>query len=224
MRGILSLLAKANLVELTEEERQDLPGEPIEETPVPEAPAIPEPAPTVISGNLGIQVDRPLETVYSAAGVPSSPFPAEKLLRVLDGLRSMDAPVRKAAVMAMDAADDNWQIQDCVTDAKAKLAAIDAYKKHLADQLTAEEGKTQQRMEEIQAKVQGSTEAVRQQIAELEQLLSRELQRSEQEKAQMAAALGQSKDAVAFENKRMDAESERLREITQFFDHALTAK
>jgi hypothetical protein len=72
-----------------------------------------------------------LADIFAAAGVPDSPYPAEKLLRLLDGLRAMDAGTRKAAVLAMDAADDNWQIGDCIADADRKISALDAYKQQL---------------------------------------------------------------------------------------------
>ena len=135
------------------------------------------------------------------------------MLRLLDGLRAMDGATRKAAVLAMDAADDNWQIADCVTDAQRKIAALDGFRNHLAAQLQGSEQEAADKLSDIRAELDTATAAIRLQIAELEQLLERKIGQSAQESTAMEAGLRATREAVAREVRRMDAEIERLRVI-----------
>lgn len=222
MKGIMSFLARANLVELSEEERakatsldeaQTLDNIPLVAEPVAEVPA----PPILNAEDCEVAGDRPLDEIYSSAGVPASPYPAEKMLRLLDGLRAMDAATRKAAVLAMDAADDNWQIVDCVGDAERKIAAIEAYKHHLAAQVTGSEQQVSVQIAEIKSGLENTTAAIRRQISELEQLLQREVAKEAQQTTSLEGTLRATRESAARETRRMDAEIERLREITTQF-------
>ncbi len=127
MKGFLGLLAKAKLVDLSPDEQAALEGEqaPAAQTPQP-APEVMLPPPA--AGESRIEEGKALDEIFALANIPPAAFSAEKLLRLLDGLRAMDATTRRAAVLAMDAADDNWTIADPVTDAQRKTAALEAYK------------------------------------------------------------------------------------------------
>jgi uncharacterized protein YicC (UPF0701 family) len=125
----------------------------------------------------------------------------------------MDGATRKAAVLAMDAADDNWQVADCVTDAQQKIAALGGFKNLLAAQLQGSEQQAAQKMSDIRAELDTATAAIRQQIAELEQLLQRKISQSAEETTRIEASLRATRETVAREVRRMDAEIERLREI-----------
>jgi chromosome segregation ATPase len=118
----------------------------------------------------------------------------------------------------MDAADDNWQVADCVTDAQQKVAAISRYKQQLAAKLAEGEQLAATRISEIGADLDAATAAIRSQIAELEQLLQRKITQSAQDSAAIESDLRSTREAVARESRRMDAESDRLREIPMQFD------
>lgn len=232
MKGILSLLARAKLIELSEDEQLAAS----EERPaaVPDAPAAP-PAEVVetrrhAAGTAAAAPDLPsladacadldgatFSDLFASAGVPASPYPAEKLLRLLDGLRAMDAGTRKSAVLAMDAADDNWQIDDCVRDADLKIAALEEHKRRLAAQLQERERQSGELVNQIKVVLDEASAAIRQQISELEQLLEREVTRADQETTSVEAGLRAAREATAREARRMDAEIERLREIPNTF-------
>ena len=222
MRGILNLLAKANLVELSDEEKAEA-GIDNSEMPltVPEAvqPAAPEPTPLKDLLPLGGEVteNRPVEEIYAAAGLTQPSFPAEKLLRLLDGLRPMDAATRKTAVQAMDAADDNWQIGDCVVDAEQKVAVLNAYKQYLASQLLGAEQQSVARIAEIKSGLENSSTEIRSQIANLEQLLEREITKSAQQTTSIESGVRAVRETVGRESRRIDTEIERLREIPAQF-------
>ncbi|RDE52115.1 MAG: hypothetical protein DVS81_02470 [Candidatus Accumulibacter meliphilus] len=236
MKGILNFLARANLIELSDDERlaaaeaeqaaagtqayaaapadaADAPAEIGGASPPPEVAAVGAPAEQVAGKQEGIL----LPDIYAAAAVPASPYPAEKLLRLLDGLRAMDAGTRHAAVLAMDAADDNWQIVDCVSDAQFKISALDAYKRQLTGQLQNGEQQAAEVIDQIKLSLDKSSVAIRQQIAELEQLLEREVTRAAQETTRVEAGLRAARESSTRETRRMDAEIERLREIPNNF-------
>lgn len=216
MKGILNLLAKANLVELSDEEMAEagmLPsGESTYSDPVPVQPETPPdldlPPPADPS-----QDQRPLEDIYSAAKVPTSPFPAEKLLKLLDGLRAMDSATRKSAVMAMDAADDNWQLSDCTDDAERKIAALNAYKQYLSTRVSSVEKQSVDKIGESRAALELATLEIRKQISELEQLLEREITKSAQLTTSIEGAARNEREAAGKETRRIDGEIERLNEI-----------
>jgi len=234
MKGILNFLARAKLVELSEDERLtaadaeqpaadsraevdapvshlqadsvDLPTD----SPQTAANTPTEPIPGELEGT-------PLADIFAAAAVPNSPYPAEKLLRLLDNLRAMDAATRKAAVLAMDEADDNWQIGDCVRDAEFKISALDAYKRQISTQLQNREQQSAELVSQIKLGLDQSTAAIRQQIAELEQLLERAVTRAAQETTSVEAGLRATRESAAREARRLDTEIERLREIPNNF-------
>jgi hypothetical protein len=213
MKGLLDLLARAKLVELSEDEKQSAAEAAIE--PAGEVAAMPEPPPPapLSASELQVAEGKSFDAIFAAAGVAPTPFPAEKLLRLLAGLRAMDGATRKVAVLAMDAADDNWRVADCVTDAQQKIAALGGFKNHLAAQLQGSEQQAAAKMSDIRAELETATAAIRQQIAELEQLLQRKIAQSAQETTSIEASLRATRETVAREVRRMDAEIERLREI-----------
>ena len=239
MKGFLNLLARAKLIELSEDEQRSVSGEPPPAAPAPPSETLaelPVPSTSEAGGDPGATPtarERPelvdaaedfaghaFADIFVTAGVPASPYPAEKLLRLLDGLRAMDAGTRKAAVLAMDAADDNWQITDCLRDAELKVAALDEHKRQLAVQMQDRERQSAELVEQIKGTLDQATTAIRQQISELEQLLEREVTRAAQEATHVEASLRSSREAAARETRRIDAEVERLREIPNTFKAA----
>jgi vacuolar-type H+-ATPase subunit I/STV1 len=225
----MELLAKAKLVSLSEEERAQLAaGDLTAEAVLPLESVVPDPAPgpeadTVTAAeeeppaaaaeDLQVLEGKPLEEIFAEAGVPESPFPAERFLRLLDGLRAMDAQTRRLAVMAMDSADDNWQVADSVLDAERRIAVLDAYKQRIDAQVAGTEQQTAAQIEELKAAQARSAEAVRRQIAELEQLLERQVRSSAQQIAALEETLRATRDAAGREARRVDQEIERLSEI-----------
>lgn len=217
MKGLMSFLVKAKLVEPT----ADGEAEAMAEMPDESSPSIPEGAlveatpyaPAADAPTGDIQEAMPFEVIYQQVGLPPSPFPAEKLLRLLDGLRSMDSVTRKAAVMAMDAADDNWSIADAVQDANQKIAALTAHRQGLSQQLEASTQQAGDRIADGKHALENTVAEIRAQIAQLEQLLEREITRSAQEIAAIEGRQRAARETVAREQRRLDQEIERLGEI-----------
>jgi hypothetical protein len=228
---ILKALAKIGLIELGEDERPLLKEAPHsdarsidrllqEEAHSPSAVLAKTPQADQEAGqkgDTGITEGLSLEEIYALAQVAPSPYPAEKLLKVLDGLRAMDAATRKAAILAMDAADEGWSVEDTVLDAQRKIQALQEASAKLVDVVAQAEAKALGDLQAQEHYQQEATASIRKQIADLEELLQQELQKVAEEKATIQARVQQAREACARETARFEQEITRLQEIPQGF-------
>lgn len=224
--GFLKVLQKAGLVELDAEERAaasdavrdfDPAG-----TDVRAAPPVdlPPPAPVVEvlpAAACAIDEQRSFEALYREQAVPPSPFPAEKLLKLLDGLRAMEPAVRKAAIQAMDAADDAWTVDDAVLDAQRKIGALQQAQNYLAQQTSSAQAHAQEQLQQRDEQHEAAVEAVKRQIAELEALRQREVEKAAADRAAIQAAAKAVEEAALRETARLEGELTRLRQIIEIF-------
>lgn len=223
MKGLMRFLAKARLVELSDDELADAGTEsPVSAiNPVTE-PLPVEPEPVAVSlpvspdGNAVVE-GLGFDIIYTNAGLPHSPFPAERLLKLLDGLRAMDAATRKMAVLAMDAADDSWVIDDPIADAGLKIRILDGYKQSLTARIRETEEQTAARISEVHRSQAENADIIRRKMTELEQLLQEDIAQSARQAGELEAALRASRETAAREARRVDQEIERLREIPAHF-------
>jgi len=179
----------------------------------------PPPPPPPVDGVAATEFagDRPLASIYAESGIPESPFPAEKMLKVLAGLRAMPTETRKAAILAMDAADDDWTIDDAILDAQRKTRALETARLNLNTSLqTAEEQAATEQAAQDEYQEQATAE-IRRQIAELEVLLQEEVSKVATEKATIHANLQATRDAAAREAARFDQTILDLGEIARTF-------
>ena len=207
MKGFKGLLARAKLIELSGEELAELSPQDI--AAAAEAPPETQPQPTPITES-EVEEGKTLDQIFELAAVPASVFPADKLLRLLDGLR------------AMDAADDGWDIADPVLDAQRKIAALESYKQRLTAQVAGAEQHVTAKIAEIESGLSRTTSEIRTQISELEQLLQREVAKAAQESARLEAELRATREAAAREVRRMEREIERFSEIPASFPQPAT--
>jgi hypothetical protein len=221
MGRFLKALEKAGLVEV---ERQ--PGEtsPEELAPEPTAEAMPDltenAAMSSPASDNGIAEGQPFQAFYSS--IPASPFPAEKMLKLIDGLQAMDSATRQNAILAMDAADDSWSIDDTLADAKAKIAALTDQSSALTSQVGALEKQTAAELRSLETDNDQSVAAVRKQIAELEALLARQIEKSAADKAAANGRLQAAREACTRETGRIHAEASRLNSIVELFGRSKT--
>jgi hypothetical protein len=176
------------------------------------APPPPRSAPT---GELAAESS--FAEIYMASGVPDSPFPVEKLLKMLDGLKALPAASRKAAVMALDAADENWSISDVILDSQRKTRALREEQARLDAHLSAADAQAQTDITAAEAYLEQATSTIREQIAELETLLQQEVQQVAEQKAQITHTLQSSRDSVARQRARLDAEIARIAQVPLTF-------
>jgi hypothetical protein len=229
--GFLKVLQKAGLVELDEElaeshhsdANRGAEGRHPDANRHPEPMPPPAPAPEVLpAAACAIEEQRSLEALYHEHAVPPSPFPAEKLLKLLDGLRAMEPAVRKAAIQAMDAADDAWTVDDAVLDAQRKIGALQHAQAYLAQQTSSAQAHAQQELQHRDQQHATAVEAVKRQITELEALREREVEKAAADRAAIQAAGKAVEDASLRETARLEGELTRLRQIIEIFATAPT--
>ena len=211
MKGMLDFLEKAGLV------RKDAPVEPA--PAVSQDSANPAPGPEVVlpATTVGNGAPLNLDGIYANAGIAPSLYPAERLLRLLDGLSAMDEATRLMAIRAMDAADESWSIEDPLADAAAKVKALAAYAGQLQLNLQALARETQTRLDAVAARKEQVVGDIRKQITELEALVSRELARATQETATHEANLKAGRDQAAQELAQIDEIGQRLQGLALQF-------
>ena len=158
-----------------------------------------------------------LAEIYANEGVPAALYPAERLLRLIDGLSAMEESVRLTAIKAMDEADESWTIADPVGDADAKVKALASHAQRLQLGLQQLEQETLARIDEVRARQEQSVGAIRKQIADLEALASRELERAEKETADYNATLSQAKEQTSRELDEIARTSSQLQNLVTRF-------
>ena len=223
MKGMLDFLEKAGLV------RNDVPEEQAAPAPVSSATAsqvIASPAGVALSAaesSPGPGDSLNLEEIYASGGVTPALYPAERLLRLLDGLSAMDDATRLMAVKAMDAADESWSIEDPLADAAAKTRALAAHAQQLQAGLQAMQTQTQSRLDAIAARQEQVVGDIRTQINELEALVSRELSRAAADIATQQAELKAAQDQTARALGEIAHLSQRLQSLSGQFGTATLA-
>jgi hypothetical protein len=220
----MKFLAAAKLVELSEEERQSLEAasahddanllaQQADQAYSSEIIQAPVEQNSVQYAQEDVAEGKSFDEIFASAQISESVYPAERLLRLLDGLRAMDAATRIAAVRAMDAADDNWTIADSVLDAQRKIAALESYQKALEGQLAVQQDSVVAEIADMKLAEERAISAIKQQIAELEALLEREIGKTAETITQLEAGRQAAQQTCEREVKRLQVEIERLREI-----------
>lgn len=221
MKGMLNFLEKAGLVKRDEPavlaEAEVSNTRPIPETnpPVSATTPSPEPVNTHLAAHVATALN--LNDIYAAHGVGPALYPAERLLRLVDGLSAMDQATRLMAIKAMDAADESWTIDDPLADAAAKVQALAAHGQTIAANLQQLEQETQAHLDAVTQRQEKVVGDIRQQIAELEGLVARELSRSAQETATQEANLKTARDQIARDLADVAQVSQRLQSLASQF-------
>ena len=210
MKGVMDFLERAGLIV------EESPSAPASAAagqtqptvaPAAEAPVAPRAGATPLN----------LAEIYANEGVPAALYPAERLLRLIDGLSAMEESVRLTAIKAMDEADESWTIADPVGDADAKVKALASHAQRLQLGLQQLEQETLARIDEVRARQEQAVGAIRKQIADLEALASRELERAEKETADYNATLSQAKEQTSRELDEIARTSSQLQNLVTRF-------
>ena len=165
----------------------------------------------------GTETPLNFDDIFAQAGVGISAYPAERLLRLLDGLSAMDQATRLMAIKAMDAADESWTIDDPLADAAAKVQALSQYAGWLQLRLQKVEQETQGRLNDVAVRQEKVVGDIRKQIAELEALASREMARAAQETAEHEGSLRAARDQAATDLAQLNLTSQRLQGLSAQF-------
>jgi hypothetical protein len=224
MNGLMDFLEKAGLVkrdfpEIGPENEHFSAAKAIT-TPVPVNAVVPpaSTAQTVVSTNITLNLD----SIYSHHGVNPTVYPAERLIRLIDGLSAMDEATRRMAINAMDAADESWTIEDPLNDAAAKMRALATYGSSLAQNLQQLEQQTQAQLDAVNNRQEKVLGEIRKQIAELEGLVEREMSRSSQEIATQEANLRTVREQIAKDLAEVAQVSQQLQSLSSQFGFSKT--
>lgn len=224
MKGMLDFLEKAGLVTrdappAPEDAVIEISVEPVAApvSSVPGGAAMDAPQATAPPVAAGTPAALDLDSIYANAGIAPAQYPAERLLRLIDGLSAMDAATRLMAIKAMDAADESWTITDPLSDAAAKVAALAAYGEQLQLKLQQVQVHTQSQLDATLSRQEKVVGDIRKQISELEALVARELARAEQETTAQQASLQAARDQTAAELAAIAQASARLQSLSSQF-------
>jgi hypothetical protein len=125
--------------------------------------------------------------------------------------------MRRTAVLAMDSADDSWAIDDAVLDAMRKIKSLEAAKQGLAQATQAVVTDAQADLEDRERRQQEAIAHIRKQIADLEAMLTREIESAAKDKADIMTAKRAAEEASLRERMRIDAHIKSLREVPDSF-------
>ena len=92
----------------------------------------------------------------------------ERLLKLVDGLRALDPTTRRAAITAMDVADETWSMDDVLADADAKMAALRGHQRQMQGAADGVVQANRERVAALESSRDGRLAELRQQIAALE--------------------------------------------------------
>jgi len=181
------------------------------------APQSPVTTPIANGGASGLIEGRPMADIYLEAMVPPSSFSAEKLLKVLEGLKALPPATRKAAVLAMDSADENWSIADAILDAQRKTRVLRTESERLSVVLTDAEQLAQQSLADQDRYLEKATALIQEEIAKLQTQLQQETQTVDEQKAATKAQLLATREGVARERQRFEHEIHQLSQVPHTF-------
>jgi hypothetical protein len=130
---------------------------------------------------------RDLSEIYEEAKITPSPYPIERMIRLLDGLKAMPEEMRIQAVKAMDLADDTWTIEDSILDGQKKVQAVKNERERIKARLEARTKNIEEEKQKQTDYLQQMTMEIRQQIADLERILQEEAQQVSSKKSELNA-------------------------------------
>lgn len=216
--GIMGTLVKMGLMNYSEEDlakmsperRAEITGTAmVTTTPsaVEDVVAAPvaEPQGNILTVDTVIPEGLDIADIYADANVGTSPYPYEKFVKLIDGLAALDDTAKKAALAAMDAADDTWTVGDISNDLAVKRAALVQYQRDIEATVVDLEGKATAAIADTKTLSDERVAAMRAQIAELEQNIQNEFQATGKTIGELHAQLAANKSAGERESQRIGA-------------------
>ena len=149
--------------------------------------------------------------------VADAGFPVERLLKLVEGLRTLDPTTRRAAITAMDVADETWSMEHVLADADAKVEALRAHQREqqgVADALIADNSR---RVQSLETERDGRVADLRGQIAALEAQIQDAIGTAAAEVAKLNAESESNKAALHREIQRIDAHILNLADLAAQF-------
>ena len=211
--GLIHLLVKTGLMNYSQEEldamtperRAEVTGTAMpvgttEQVAVVEAV---EPVGQVLAVDSVIPEGLDVAEIYTDANVVSSVYPYEKFVKLVDGLAALDDTAKKAALAAMDAADDTWTVGDIASDLINKRTALVQYQRDIEATVVHLEEQANTTIADTKAASDARVADMRAKISALEQAIQDEFQATGKTIGELHAQLAANKGAGERETQRI---------------------
>jgi hypothetical protein len=174
-------------------------------------------APQQAGEAVGVEEGLSFAEIYSRQNVADAQFPVERLLKLVEGLRALDPTTRRAAIMAMDVADETWSMDAVLADADAKLAALRSHQRQMQGAADAVVQANRERVAALESSRDGRLGELRQQIAALEAQIQDAVGTTAADVAKLQSESESNKAALLRETQRIDAYILDLQELAAQF-------
>jgi hypothetical protein len=166
---------------------------------------------------VGVEEGLTFADIYGRQGVAEAQFPVERLLKLVDGLRALDPTTRRAAITAMDVADETWSMDDVLADADAKMAALRGHQRQMQGAADGVVQANRERVAALESSRDGRLTELRQQIAALEAQIQDAVGSTAADVAKLQSESESNKAALLRETQRIDAHILNLEELVAQF-------
>ena len=166
---------------------------------------------------VGVEEGLTFADIYCRQGVADAQFPVERLLKLVDGLRALDPTTRRAAITAMDVADETWSMDDVLADADAKMAALRGHQRQMQGAADGVVQANRERVAALESSRDDRLAELRQQIAALEAQIQDAVGSTAADVAKLQSESESNKAALLRETQRIDAHILNLEELVAQF-------
>ena len=169
------------------------------------------------AGVVGVEEGLSFTDIYGRQGVAEAQFPVERLLKLVEGLRALDPATRRAAITAMDIADETWSMDQVLADADAKVAALRGHQRQMQGAADSVVQANRERVAALESSRDGRVGELRQQIAALEAQIHDAIGSTAADVAKLQSESESNKAALLRESQRIDAHILNLQELVAQF-------
>ena len=166
---------------------------------------------------VGVEEGLSFAEIYARQRVADAQFPVERLLKLVEGLRTLDPATRRAAITAMDIADETWSMDHVLADADAKVAALRGHQRQMQGAADAVVLANRERIAALESSRDGRLVELRQQIAALEAQIQDAVGTTAADVAKLQSESESNKAALLRETQRIDAHVLNLQELAAQF-------
>ncbi|NOT87495.1 MAG: hypothetical protein HOP03_04870 [Lysobacter sp.] len=166
---------------------------------------------------VGVEEGLTFVDIYARQSVAEASFPVERLLKLVEGLRALDPTTRRAAIMAMDVADETWSMEQVLADADAKMAALRSHQRQMQEAANGVVQANRERVGALESSRDGRLAELRQQISALEAQIQDAIGTTAADVAKLQSESESNKAALLRETQRIDAHVLNLQELAAQF-------
>ncbi len=165
----------------------------------------------------GVEEGLTFADIYNRQGMAEASFPVERLLKLVDGLRALDPTTRRAAISAMDVADETWSMDAVLADADAKMAALRGHQRLMQGAADGVVQANRERIAALESSRDGRLAELREQIAALEAQIQEAVGSTAADVARLQSESESNKAALLRETQRIDAHILNIEELVAQF-------